>query len=114
MSNDTRIGVDVAKAVFEVAVSDRPGHVSRRERPTRGQFLAFMAQQPAATVVMEACGSAHHWGRKLQSLGHRVILLPPHHVRPYIRRNRTDRTDAKGIGCLKSHPSPRNCLTQRA
>jgi transposase len=97
MSNDTRIGVDVAKAVFEVAVSDRPGHVSRRERPTRGQFLAFMAQQPAATVVMEACGSAHHWGRKLQSLGHRVILLPPHHVRPYIRRNKTDRTDAKGI-----------------
>jgi transposase len=114
MSNDTRIGVDVAKAVFEVAVSDRPGHVSRRERPTRGQFLAFMAQQPAATVVMEACGSAHHWGRKLQSLGHRVILLPPHHVRPYMRRNRTDRTDAKGQGCLKSHPSPRNCLTQRA
>jgi transposase len=89
--------VDVAKAVFEVAVSDRPGHVSRRERPTRGQFLAFMAQQPAATVVMEACGSAHHWGRKLQSLGHRVILLPPHHVRPYIRRNKTDRTDTKGI-----------------
>jgi transposase len=56
-----------------------------------------MAQQPAATVVMEACGSAHHWGRKLQSLGYRVILLPPHHVRPYMRRNKTDRTDAKGI-----------------
>lgn len=97
MSNDTRIGVDVAKAVFEVAVSDRPGHVAGRARPTRGQFLAFMAQQPAAMVVMEACGSAHHWGRKLQALGHRVVLLPPHHVRPYIRRNKTDRTDAKGI-----------------
>lgn len=97
MSNDTRIAVDVAKAVFEVAISDRPGHVKRRERPSRDQFLNFMAQQPAATVVMEACGSAHHWGRKLQALGHRVVLLPPHHVRPYVRRNKTDRTDAKGI-----------------
>jgi transposase len=97
MSNDTRIAVDVAKAVFEVAVSDRPGHVIRRERPRRDQFLALLAQQPAATVVMEACGSAHYWGRQLQAMGHRVVLLPPHHVRPYIRRNKTDRTDAKGI-----------------
>ena len=97
MSNDSRIAVDVAKAVFEIAISDRPGHVLRRERPQRAQFLPFMAQQPRATVFMEACGSAHHWGRKLQGLGHRVVLLPPHHVRPYIRRNKTDRTDAKGI-----------------
>jgi transposase len=97
MSNDTRIAVDVAKAVFEIGISDRPGHVSRRERLPRAQFLTFMAQQPAATVVMEACGSAHHWGRKIQGLGHRVVLLPPHHVRPYVRRNKTDRTDTKGI-----------------
>ena len=69
MSNDTRIAVDVAKAVFEIAISDRPGHVVGRARPLRPQFLAFMAQQPKATVVMEACGSAHHWGRKLQALG---------------------------------------------
>src|SRR5438128_519786 len=56
MSNDTRIAVDVAKAVFEIAISDRPGHVMRRERLPRGQFLAFMARQPRATVIMEACG----------------------------------------------------------
>jgi transposase len=97
MSNDTRIAVDVAKAVFEIGISDRPGHVSRRERLPRARFLAFIAQQPAATVIMEACGSAHHWGRKIQSLGHRVVLLPPHHVRPYVSRNKTDRTDTKGI-----------------
>jgi transposase len=87
----------VAKAVFEIAISDRPGRVSRRERPKRHQFLPFLAQQPPATVVMEACGSAHYWGREIQKLGHQVVLLPPHHVRPYIRRNKTDRTDAKGI-----------------
>ena len=46
---------------------------------------------------MEACGSAHYWGRRIEQLGHRVVLLPPHQVRPYIRRNKTDRTDAKGI-----------------
>lgn len=97
MQNDTRISVDVAKAVLEVAISDRPGHVTRRERLVREGFLPFMAQQPAALVVMEACGSAHYWARKLQALGHRVRLLPPHHVRPYVRRNKTDRADAKGI-----------------
>src|SRR5947208_16143238 len=78
MSNDTRIAVDVAKAVFEVAISERAGHVVRRERPRRDQFLAFMAQQPPATVIMEACGSAHYWAREIHKLGHRVVLLPPH------------------------------------
>ncbi len=97
MQNDTRIAVDLAKAVFEVAVSDRPGRVARRERLPRSQFLAFFAQHAAATVVMEACGSAHYWGRRVEQLGHKVILLPPHHVHPYVRRNKTDRTDAKGI-----------------
>lgn len=97
MSNDTRIAVDVAKSVFEIAVSDRPGHVSRRERPRREQFLSFFANHPQATVIMEACGSAHYWGRRIQNLGHKVVLLPPHHVRPYVRGNKTDRTDAKGI-----------------
>lgn len=97
MQNDTRIAVDLAKAVFEVAVSDRPGRVARRERLPRSRFLAFFAQQPAANVVMEACGSAHYWGRRIEQLGHQVTLLPPHQVRPYVRRNKTDRTDAKGI-----------------
>lgn len=97
MQNDTRIGVDIAKAVFEVAVSDRPGRVVRTVRLRRGQFLEFFAQQPAATVVMEACGSAHYWARRIEELGHRVVLLPPHQVRPYVKRNKTDRTDAKGI-----------------
>lgn len=97
MQNDTRIAVDLAKSVFEIAVSDRPGRVARRERLPRSRFVSFFAQQPAATVVMEACGSAHYWGRRIEQLGHRVTLLPPHQVRPYVRRNKTDRTDAKGI-----------------
>jgi transposase len=97
MQNDTRIAVDVAKSVFEIAVSECPGRVSRRERLRRGELLMFFAQQPTATVVMEACGSAHYWGRRIEDLGHRVVLLPPHQVRPYVRRNKTDRNDALGI-----------------
>src|SRR4030095_3486149 len=97
MQNDTRIAVDLAKTVFEIAVSSRPGCVSRRERLPRAQFLNFLALQQRATVVMEAGGSAHYWGRRIEGLGHRVVLLPPHHVKPYVRRNKTDRTDAKGI-----------------
>jgi transposase len=96
MSNHTAIAVDVAKTVFEIALSDRPGHLSRRVRLQRHEFLPFLAQQGQATVVMEACGTAHHWGREIEKLGHRVALLPPHQVRPYVRRNKTDRNDAKG------------------
>jgi transposase len=93
----TTIAVDVAKSVFEVAVSEKPGRVSERHRLSRTHFSRFLGRRPPATVVMEACGMAHHWGRQAASFGHRVLLLPPHAVRPYVPRNKTDRTDAKGL-----------------
>lgn len=93
----TTIAVDLAKSAFQVAVSHRPGHPDEERRLSRDRFLAFFAQRPPATIVLEACGSAHYWARQLQPLGHVVRLLPPHDVRPYVRRNKTDRTDAKGL-----------------
>ncbi len=93
----TTIAVDLAKSIFEISVSDRPGHVASSHRVSRGRFLRFFAQRPAATVVLEACGSAHYWARHLEKLGHQVVLLPPYDVRPYVRRNKTDRADAKGL-----------------
>jgi transposase len=95
--NDTAIGVDVAKNVFQLGVSDRPGCIREMQRLPRAHFLQFFATRPSATVVMEACGSAQFWARQIEQLGHRVILLPPHHVRPYVRGNKTDRTDVKGL-----------------
>lgn len=95
--NNTTIAVDVAKAVFEVAVSAQPGHVRERHRLSRAGFARWLRAQPAATVVMEACGSAHYWGRCAQQQGHEVVLIPPHVVRPYVRGNKTDRTDTKGL-----------------
>lgn len=93
----TMIAVDVAKSVFEIAVSDRPGRVTERHRLSRDAFLRFFAERQPATVLMEACGSAHHWGRELQILRHEVRLLPPHRTRPYVTGNKTDRSDAKGL-----------------
>src|SRR2546428_14057323 len=88
----TTIAVDVAKEVLEVAVSVRPGQVSEQKRLSRAAFTKFCTDQPPATVLLEACGSAHYWGRRLQSLGHHVLLLPPPATRPYPLRNQTDPT----------------------
>lgn len=95
--NGTTIAVDVAKSVFEVAVSEQPGQVQERQRLSRERFQRFLAERPPATVVMEACGSAHHWARHAQAHGHRAVLMSPHVVRPYVLRNKTDRTDTKGL-----------------
>ena len=101
----TIIAVDLAKSVFQIAVSRHPGKVSESHRLPRGQFLRFFAERQPGLVVLEACGTAHHWGRQLQDLGHRVRLLPPHAVRPYVQRNKTDRADAEAL--LEAHRNER-------
>ena len=93
----TTIGVDLAKRVFEVAVADRNWRVIARHRFTRPQFERFLRTQAAVHVVMEACGTAHFWGRFAREQGHQVSLLPAQYVRPYVRRNKTDRTDADAL-----------------
>jgi transposase len=102
------IAVDLAKNVFEIAVSARPGQIGERHRLTRAKFERFWVDRAPARVVMEACATAHHWGRRLQQLGFEVILLPPHYVRPYLRRNKTDRTDCEALlealRCAGIHP----------
>ena len=93
----TLIAVDLAKNVFEIGISTRPGAIAKRYRLTRSKMLPFFAKQSQATVVMEACGSAHDWARRLEAQGHRVVLLPPHVVRPYVQRSKTDRTDVEKL-----------------
>jgi len=92
-----QIGVDLAKTVFEVAISEAPGVVSSRRRLSRTAFPRFLATQAPAEVLLEACGSAHHWGREAQRLGHRVKLLHPADVARYRDGNKTDRADAKAL-----------------
>jgi transposase len=114
----TTIAVDLAKSVFELAVSHHPGRVASRHRLSRSRFLEWFARQSQATVLLEACGSAHHWARQLQSLGHSVQLLPPRYVRPYVRRSKTDQADATAL--LEAHrnaeirPVPVKSVSQQA
>jgi transposase len=95
--NTTHIGIDLAKSVFEVAISRTPGRVDARQRLPRSRMHSFFAQAEPALVLMEACGSAHHWGRELQAMGHRVSLLHPGDVARYRDGNKTDRADAKAL-----------------
>ena len=91
------IAVDLAKNVFELAVSPHPGKISERKRLSRAQFERFWADCAPCRVVVEACASSHYWGRRLRTMGFEVVLIPPSYVRPYVRRNKTDRTDCEAL-----------------
>ena len=95
--NTTQVAVDLAKSVFQVSVSHSPGRVDEQHRLSRRRFPTFFLNHPPTHVLMEACGSSHHWGRELQALGHQVSLLPPAHVARYRQGNKTDRADAKAL-----------------
>ena len=79
----TTVAVDLSMTVFEIGIADRQWRVGERRRLNRRQFARFLADQPVSHIVMEACGTAHHWGRVAQSRGHRVTLLPVRYVKPY-------------------------------
>ena len=106
----TTVAIDLAKDVFELAFADANHHVVERKRLTRKPFARALENRAPLHVVMEACGSAHYWGRRFERLGHRVTLLPAHQVRPYVLRRKTDRTDADGMleamRCSQIRPVP--------
>lgn len=91
------VAVDLAKTVFELAIANADWRVVARQRLNRAQFTRYLREASPTHVVMEACGMAHYWGRLAQAQGHRVTLVPPAYVRPYVRRNKTDRADAAAI-----------------
>jgi transposase len=94
----TTVAIDLAKEIFEVAGANRAGRVIERKRLTRRQFERFIdSLRPGTEVVMEACGTAHYWGRRCHARDLRVRLLPVQYVRPYVRRNKTDRTDTEAL-----------------
>ena len=93
----TTIGLDIAKSVCHVHVADGNGRTILSRKLRRSQVKAFFAKLPKCVVGMEACGSAHHWGRIIAALGHEVRLIPAAYVKPYVRRNKTDARDAEAI-----------------
>jgi transposase len=91
------IGLDIAKSVFQVHGVDAEGQVAIRRKLKRRYVLAFFERLRPCLVGMEACATAHHWSRELQALGHRVRLMPPAYVRPYVKRQKNDVADAEAI-----------------
>ncbi len=97
MSEVTIIGIDLAKRVFQLHGARQDGSVVFRKRLSRGQLLAFVAEQPRCVVAMEACATAHGWGREFEKLGHDVRLIPPIYVKPFVKRQKNDVADAEAI-----------------
>jgi len=82
----TTIGLDIAKSIFQVHGVDAEGNVVVRRKLKRRYIVAFFQKLPPCLVGIEACASSHHWARELQALGHRVLLMPPAYVKPYVKR----------------------------
>ena len=107
MQSISTIGLDIAKSVFQVHGVDAAGQVVIRRQLRRQHVLAFFQKLPPCLVGIEACASSHHWSRELQALGHTVRLMPPVYVKPYVKRQKNDTTDAEAICEAVTRPNMR-------
>ncbi|RDI96768.1 IS110 family transposase [Dyella solisilvae] len=105
----TRIGVDIAKQVFQLHGTDRFERTVWCRRLPRDRWLQALREvaEPGCEIGMEACGGAHHWARQLQALGYRVKLIAPQFVKPYVKSNKNDAKDAEAICEAMSRPGMR-------
>lgn len=107
MTEVTMIGIDLAKRIFQVHGARADGSVAFRGALSREKLLPFLAAQPSCVVAMEACATAHGWGREIQKLGHVVRLVPPIYVKPFVKRQKNDAADAEAIAEAASRPTMR-------
>jgi len=103
----TTIGIDLAKALFQVHGVDKHGKVGLRKQLKRKDVVSFFANLEPCLIGMEACGSAHYWARKLSEFGHTVRLMAPQFVKPYVKTNKSDRNDAEAICEAVGRPNMR-------
>ena len=107
MNEVITIGVDLAKNVFQVHGVDAEGTVIVGRQLRRSQVLPFFKKLAPCLVGMEACATSHHWARQLIGLGHEVRLMPPHYVKPYVKRSKNDAADAAAICEAVTRPTMR-------
>lgn len=103
----TAIGIDLAKEVFQIHGVDEHGKTVLRKQLRRNGMAKFFANLTSCLIGIEACGSAHHWARKLREFGHTVKLMPPQFVKPYVKTNKHDMADAEAICEAVSRPNMR-------
>lgn len=102
-----RIGVDLAKNVFQVHGVDSHEQVKLRKQVKRRDMLHYFRQIEPCVVAMEACGGSHYWARELGELGHEARLIAPQHVKPYVKSGKNDANDAEAICEAASRPAMR-------
>ena len=95
--NVTLIGIDLAKNIFQVCGVNQAGKSIFNRQIRRPKLMEFLAQYPDAIIAMEACSGSNYWGRELKRLGYKVMLIPPQHVKPFVKGNKNDRNDAFAI-----------------
>lgn len=105
--NVTRMGIDLAKQVFQLHGVDRTGKVLIRKQLRRAQMLDYFSKQTACLIGMEACSGAHYWARELTKLGHDVRLMAPQFVKPYVKSGKNDANDAEAICEAVGRPNMR-------
>ncbi|MGE1177820.1 IS110 family transposase [Pseudomonas bananamidigenes] len=110
----TLLGIDIGKHSFHLHGQDAKGHQVLRKKTNRGQLLSTLAQLPACTVVMESCGGAHWLPRQIGTLGHKVKLIAPQYVKPFVKGNKSDFIDAEAICEAASRPAMRFCSIKTA
>jgi transposase len=101
------IGIDLAKSVFQIHGADEAGHVMLRKTVSRAKFIDFFRGLPPTVIGMDACASAHFWGRRLAELEHDVRLIPPAYVKPFVKTNKNDQADAEAISEAVQRPTMR-------
>ena len=95
MENLHILGVDSGKRTFAICGADQDGYVKIRQKLTRPQFQKMLSDLPRCIIAMEACGSAHHWGRVAEAAGHDVRLIPAQYVKPFVKHHKNDAVDAE-------------------
>lgn len=112
MDQVTLIGIDLAKTIFQVCGVNQAGKAKFSKKIKRDRLLAFLTQYPNAVIAMEACSGSNYWGRELKQRGHQVMLIPPQHVKPFVKGNKNDRNDAFAITEAARRPHLR-CVEPR-
>jgi transposase len=105
--NITRMGIDLAKNVFQLHGVDKHEKVVLRKQLKRSQMLEMFANKPPMLIGIEACGGAHYWARELTKLGHTVKTMAPQHVKAYVKSQKNDKRDAEAICEAVSRPTMR-------